>query len=237
MDVMQEMSRRCNEDEMALFGVIARKIWDRRNSVLHDDIFKHPNQIIYEAQELLLNFNAAQETKWGDIHREQELQKWGPPPFGKYKANWDIAIDKVNKCMGMGIIIRDYQGFVQAALCRNISSVRDPGSAEALGVLTAVEFCRDLGLLDIILEGDCLQVIKAIKDPELPWCTYGQVIGDIKLVLHSRRSWIANHVKREAKSAAHGLAKVVLRSSAELIWMEETPPCVNDIVVVERCAL
>jgi hypothetical protein len=43
-------------------------------------------------------------------------------------------------------------------------------------------------------------VIKAIKDPELPWCSYGQVIGDIKLVLHSRRSWIANHVKRETNS-------------------------------------
>ena len=131
----------------------------------------------------MLTFNAAQETQLRDIHTEKELQKWGLAPFGKYKANWDIAIDKVSKCMGMGIIIRDYQGFVHAALCRKISSARNPGSAEALGALAAVAFCRELGLPDIILEGDCLQVIKAIKVPELPWCSCGQVIGDIKLVL------------------------------------------------------
>jgi hypothetical protein len=31
-------------------------------------------------------------------------------------------------------------------------SVRDPGSADALGALAAMEFCRDLGLPDIILD-------------------------------------------------------------------------------------
>lgn len=43
-----------------------------------------------------------------------------------------------------------------------------------MGALFAAEFSResrDLGFQNIILEGDCLPVVKAIKDPTLPWCT------------------------------------------------------------------
>lgn len=151
--------------------------------------------------------------------------------------NWDIAIDVSKKCMGVGVIIRDHQGHVSAALSKNIQSVQDPGTVETLGALIAVEFSRDLRVQDIILEGDCLPVVKAIKESNLPWCIYGQVVGDTKIVLNTRRSWMVYHVRRAANFAALGLAKATLKISTYIVWMEEVPPCILEIFSLELSAL
>ena len=36
-----------------MFTVIAKKIWARRNAVIHEDCFQHLNQLILEAKESL----------------------------------------------------------------------------------------------------------------------------------------------------------------------------------------
>jgi hypothetical protein len=53
---------------------------------------------------------------------------------------------------------------------------------------------------------------------------------------------MANHVKREANSLAHNLAKHALLNSKERTWIEETwieecPKCIVDIVCLEQYAL
>lgn len=44
------------------------------------------------------------------------------------------------------------------------------------------------------------------------------------------------HVKRGAKRAAHGLAKIAAREQIEKIWMEEIPSNIYDIVIIEQFA-
>jgi hypothetical protein len=40
------------------------------------------------------------------IHGAQTTPtKWGKPPFGRHKVNWDVAIDNERQCMGFGAII------------------------------------------------------------------------------------------------------------------------------------
>jgi hypothetical protein len=64
-------------------------------------------------------------------------------------------------------------------------------------------------------------------------------VDDVKVVLNRLRSWNIGHVKREANSAAHILAKEVAAGTLEdeRIWMEETPLCISDIVFLEQSAL
>ena len=64
------------------------------------------------------------------------------------------------------------------------------------------ELCRDLGLLDVILEGDSLQVVQALRSMSQNWSPYGQIVDDARSVLYTR-SWTVSHVRREANSAAH----------------------------------
>jgi ribonuclease HI len=76
-----------------------------------------------------------------------------------------------------------------------------------MGALVAVEFCRDLGLRDTVLEGDSKLVINAIIMKAPSQSTYGNIVGDTLEVLKVFRRWAADHVKRTANEAAHGLAK------------------------------
>lgn len=55
--------------------------------------------------------------------------------------------------MGVGVLIRDERGSVIAALSKLITAVHEPAEAEATATLCAVEFCREVGVHDILFEG------------------------------------------------------------------------------------
>ncbi len=60
-----------------------------------------------------------------------------------------MAIDKSKKMMGVGVIVRDSEYNVMAAMCtylRYINNIIDPTMAEAYVTRKAVLFGRDLGL-------------------------------------------------------------------------------------------
>jgi hypothetical protein len=68
--------------------------------------------------------------------------------------------------------------------------------------------------------------VKAIKDLTIPWCKYGQVIRDTKIVLNTWRSWMTGHVRREANFAAHGLAKATLMTTTDIVLDGRYAPCI-----------
>ena len=88
-----------------------------------------------------------------------------------------------------------------------------------------------------IVEKDSLQVIQALQNTSLNLSPYGQIVEDGRSVLCTRRSWVASHVKREANSAAHLLAKDALQNSHNRVWMEEDPICIISVLSLEQLAL
>jgi hypothetical protein len=50
---------KCNAEEIKLFVVLARRIWLRRNSVIHGECFTHPSQFLRDAQNSLEDFRFA----------------------------------------------------------------------------------------------------------------------------------------------------------------------------------
>jgi hypothetical protein len=51
------------------------------------------------------------------VNPETRSTQWQKPPPGQLKINWDVAVDKRYKLMGVGIVIRDHHGAVRAAMC------------------------------------------------------------------------------------------------------------------------
>ncbi|XP_059449419.1 mitochondrial Rho GTPase 1-like [Corylus avellana] len=203
---MEGMVLWCGWDEMALFAVLARKIWHRCNGVFHGEDFIHPNRLIIEAEENQCLFLVAHASPV-QINTNSSRVKWQAPPFGRYKVNWDIAIGSDQNRMGIGVLVCDHHGLVHASLCKTLLVLSEPACAKAMGALATAKFSKDLGVQDIILEGDCLQVVKTIKSSDPCWSHYGQTMGDARMVLNTRRNRMIYHVKREANARAHGLAK------------------------------
>jgi hypothetical protein len=76
------------------------------------------------------------------------------------KVNWDAAIEKFNGHLGICIVVRGHEEYVHRARSMTRLEHLELIAAEALHVSF---FYKESGLHNIILEGDALQVIKAVS--------------------------------------------------------------------------
>jgi ribonuclease HI len=92
-----------------------------------------------------------------------------------------------------------------------------------MGAIYAVEFGRDIGVQDVILEGDSLIVVKALQAKTENLSPYRHLIEDTRLLLSNFRMAEVRHVKRIFNKVAHGLAREAVKNCVDNIWMEKTP--------------
>jgi hypothetical protein len=67
-----------------------------------------------------------------------------------FKANWDAAVDKDNRKMGIGVIVIDGEGDVLAILLAPKDYIITPDIAKATVALRASNFYRELGLQRVV---------------------------------------------------------------------------------------
>lgn len=152
-----------NVDELKLVDMIARKIWLCRNSIVFGGELLHPSHLVRSAQDLVRYFHKiAPILKHQTVSQELSSTRWKQPPIGFIKFNWNIAVDINKKQMGVGIIARDHEDKVKASLYTIRPYIFDPTTAEAVAVWKVVEFNRDLGFQNIMLERDALEILFAL---------------------------------------------------------------------------
>lgn len=62
----------------------------------------------------------------------------------------------------VGVIIRDNQGLVIVALSKNIDAPLGPLEIEAKAFKVGLQLAKDVGIYDLILEGDSLLMYRAL---------------------------------------------------------------------------
>lgn len=91
-----------------------------------------------------------------------------------------------------------------------------------------------MGFQRIILEGDSLITVGALNQAKPCLSSYEQMIEDIRYLLLSFSAFAVRHVYRQANIAAHSLAKHALALNSEMVWLEECPPFILHVVIVEK---
>ena len=76
--------------------------------------------------------------------------------------------------------------------------VIDNEEAEALACRKAVEFAVDAGFSDLIIEGDNMEVIRAISLARDNGSRLGHIYEDIRCLAASLRDWSTSWVRRNA---------------------------------------
>ncbi|KAF5468871.1 hypothetical protein F2P56_012982 [Juglans regia] len=150
------------------------------------------------------------------------------------KANWDGAVDKEGKKVGLGVVIRNEEGEIMAAVGEQKSFISDPAIAEVYALRKAMELCRDLNFGRVIFEGDVQVIVNVVNEEEEDLSSYGCVIEDAKKLLKGRSQWSVKFVNRKANEAAHYLAKEALSLCFENVWIEEAPVCIESILLKEK---
>lgn len=203
---------------------------------MFEGVFSSPVQLLQRASDQLESAKSALTSKRqnGQQVRPTPPKTWKPPPSNFLKCNWDAAIDTGGKRMGVGLVVRNHEGEVIAAKCFTKPFVTDPMTAEAVGAWSAAQFVRQLGMDQIILEGDSLGVVQSLQGEGNSWAMAGQMLDDVKITLGSCRAWQVRHVRREANSAADRLAKHALSLNGEHQWRLSIPICIHEIVLAEK---
>jgi hypothetical protein len=128
LKLVENLTAVISKEDLGLFAVTAKGIWQRRNTFIHEGRFVHPNKIVNSARETYSLYQRAQR-KNDDEKAVPAIiveGKWVPPPAGSYKANWDAAMAGDHGKTGVGVIIRDDKGLIVAALSRLLYATLDP---------------------------------------------------------------------------------------------------------------
>lgn len=133
----------------------------------------------------------------------------------------------------MGIVARDSEGKVIAAMCSSQRYISDPSVAEAFGARLCVEFGLFLSLRTVILEGDALEVVEEINRVDEDAGKFGNLIGETRILLRRFDCWSVKHVKRDGNKTAHTIAKYAVSHPQNRVWLDSFPSCLSGIVFSE----
>lgn len=79
------------------------------------------------------------------------------------QSKWDVAINSLKWRTRVGILVRDNEGCVIATRSFIKELTKEPVVAKAMRALHGAEFCTQVGLQHIFLEGNALQVVNAVR--------------------------------------------------------------------------
>ncbi|KAJ0013735.1 hypothetical protein Pint_20054 [Pistacia integerrima] len=93
-----------------------------------------------------------------------------------------------------------------------------------------VNWDAEIGINQIILEGDALQVVNDLLRDEENWGQAGLISMDTKVLSRNFITFLIHHVKRASNVIAHTLAKNTLTMDDVLVELEEVPNCIGSLV-------
>jgi len=159
------------------------------------------------------------------MQSESRIQRtWLPPSNQLYKVNVDGAVFKERNESGVGVIIcDDVHGLVVAAMCKKFYAPLGHLEVEAKAFESGLHFAKDVGLQEFILEGDSLNVVRALQGLSPPSVSVMSIICGIQSSCYDVRKVVYSHVCRQENRPAHILAKHAINIVDFMVWMEENP--------------
>ena len=204
--------------------MIAWKMWGNRNEIHIGGKRLGELELCRDASLWLLEFQEATAAAIPLPTEPVVQQCWLPPSNQLYKVNVDGAVFKARKESGVGVIIHDANGLVVAALSKKFHAPLGPLEVEAKAFESGLQFAKDVGLREFILEGDSLNVVRALQGLSLLSVSVMPIIYGIQSSCHDVRKVLFSHVcSRQGNKPAHLLAKHAISIVDFMAWMEENP--------------
>lgn len=144
-------------------------VWNERNNVYHGSIARHLPELCTapaafelagtEGKDSIhMSLPAADQT--GGQHSSVV---WCCPSYNVLKINVDAAIFK-EVGIGMGIVIRDHGGHIFHMACQKVKHLWETNVTEGKAIVLGMKMATQCYAWDIIIESNCLQVVKMINE-------------------------------------------------------------------------
>ena len=224
IELMEYLLSRLSLQEMELFLVQARVLWNQRNKLLHGGKIQDPNMLCKRAVEYLEEYQNSQVNLRVDGVVRSIGDVWKPPPNSVFKLNFDTAVFVEAKRTGFGVIIWNDNGEVMAAMSVGGPHVSSSKEAELLACRKAVEFTTDARFSELVIEGDNSNVMKALSSSSVDQSLLGNVVDDVRHLVCGMHWVNLSCIRRGGNRVTHALAQHARNVSEDVFWMEDSPP-------------
>ena len=142
----------------------------------------------------------------------QRATTWYTPPRSLFKINVDGMVAKAKRKAGVGVIVRDELGRVEATMCRNLNAPLGAIKTESKAIEAGLLFTQDIGIRDIVVESDALIMVQVLNGiSALPFAVLVVIQGIMDLSKGFRRVEFS-HVKRQGNRSAHVLSSRISKT-------------------------
>ena len=225
MDLLWKMIilDRVEEDKVARMVTIAWALWFHRNEVRLGGARKVGKDVVRWATQYLEEYWTANECGRSVPVVVERTGSWLPPRANWFKINVDGAVFESQKAASLVVIIRDDRGRVEVAMSKKVLAPLGALETEAKAFEAGLLLARDIGIQDVILEGDSLVIYNALCEVSLPPSSVASIVDGMRDLCKVFRRLEFSHVKRKGNRPAHLLAKYVGGIDDFIVWMEENP--------------
>lgn len=153
------------------------------------------------------------------------------------KINFDGATCSKKKKAGIGVVVRDVNGMVLAS-CAKIKPQPDKVvEIESLAAALALSLATDLGFQRIILKGDSLEVIHALRENTRSLTPSGLLLEDVGRFSQNFDILLYSHTKRDGNAVVYSRVKYALSIPDFSAWMKDVPPHIYSTVQADLACL
>ena len=183
-------------------------------------------------RERLTEFRLAQEPPVTEL-RSSGAPRWYPPQNSQHKVNYDGALFKEIWQAGVGAVVRDVDGRVCGALSDRMALPGTVEEVEAIACRTAVRFALQLGLADVVFEGDSETITATINSGSPCFSSFGHILDEVRKLALNFVSVLFVHVKRQGNAVADKLAKASKTIPCPHVWSNDIPSDVQQLVILD----
>ena len=159
---------------------------------------------------------------------------WVPPDLPFYKANFDGALFRDSSSVGIGVVVRDFEGNVIGALFERIGLPASVVEVEALACRRVVSFAIEIGLQEVVSEGDSETIINSLNSDCSCLAHFVHLVEDCRVHAGNLRFLAFTHVHRICNVVAKKLAKKARYLLFPQFWLEDIPVDVSPFVIQGR---
>ena len=195
------------EDKAARVITMAWALWHNGNEVRHGWKSKSGQAVAQWATHYLTEYSMAMDANAISNPVVEQITSWSPSPAGCLKVNVDGAIFSAQRTARIRVVIRNEDGSFKAALLKKIMVPLGAVEAEVKAFEASLLLAKDLGVRDIVLEGDSMIIHNALCERSPPPASVAAVIEGMQDLCKDFRRIEFTHVRQQGNRPTHLLAK------------------------------
>jgi ribonuclease HI len=148
---------------------------------------------------------------------------WSPPEKGVVKVNVDAAFCPLSRAAAIGVVARNDNGLVLAALSAPIEPCKDVEEAEAKAILAGLQLAKECKLKSVWLESDSACAVAAANVRTKNYSQNWSIYKDIRLAKSVLTNCSISFTRRKFNTVAHVLAKQASTTGVCSRWIDPVP--------------